>query len=52
MHEMRITITRLYFVFVQAKRKAGDASAPPPLEDTPDLPSPSVASSGIPRDQS
>jgi hypothetical protein len=35
----------------QAKRKAGEASAPPPLEGTPDLPSPSVASSGGSRDQ-
>lgn len=33
--------------FVQAKRKAGQISAPPPFEPLPD---PSVASSGIPRD--
>ncbi|KAF8308747.1 ATP-dependent metallopeptidase Hfl [Clavulina sp. PMI_390] len=33
-----------------AKRKAGESSAPPPLEDTPDLPSPSVASSPAPKE--
>ncbi|KAF8337576.1 peptidase family M41-domain-containing protein [Cantharellus anzutake] len=31
----------------EAKRRAGRESAPPPLEDTPDLPSPSVAVSPV-----